>query len=345
MIDTTITAGGLRLKNPVILASSALTSNVAGLRRHIEYGYGALITKTVTLTPLKGAPQPTVFWYDREEKNLLSGVEGLKNPGIDTMTDAVEQVAESAQQHDCKIVASCTGNTVEEIANLCLRLQKAGAAAIELNMVCPNTGPHLGEEYSQIGRWWANDAEKAVELIEGVKGHLRIPVWAKLPLAKLIDKTFLDSLNQKAKPDAYSFVGGRLPNLKIDVATGKPILPGNLLLMIEQKVPISPMVTGPVKPSTVLHTAYLNKLTDIPLVCSGGLTKGEDVLEAIMAGASAAQICKVVYREKKACQRILAEIEEIMRTNGFASLEMLRGKALKHLPSPPLLTVPGAKWI
>jgi dihydroorotate dehydrogenase (NAD+) catalytic subunit len=345
MIDLHIEVGGLSLKNPLLLASCGLTSNVAGLKRQIGYGYGAVVTKTVTVTALKGAPQPTVFWYDRDEKNLLSGVEGLKNPGIDQMADAVEQAGSAALQEDCKIIGSCTANTVEEAVALCTKLQAAGAHGIELNMVCPNTGPHLGKEYSHVGRWWASDAEKSVKLIRGVKEVLQIPIWAKLPLVRLIDKEFLDRLSKEAKPDAYSFVGGRLPNLKIDVVTGKPVLPGNLLLMIQQKIPICPMVTGPVKPSTVLHAAYLSKLTDIPLVCSGGLTKGEDVLEVIMAGASAAQVCKIVYREKRACDRIMREIEAIMRNNEYNSIESLRGRVLRHLPAPPLFTVPGSKGI
>ena len=344
MVSLKTQVGGIELKNPLILASAGYSSSATGLKKNIAMGYGAIVTKTVTTNPLKGAPKPTVFWYDPDEKNLLSGVEGLKNPGIDKMVEAIEQVVEISVEKNCKIIGSCTGNTIEEILSICEKFKKAGAVGVELNMICPNTGPHLGKEYNRIGKWWSQDVEKAIKLIKGIKQQFELPVWAKLPLAKLIDKHFLQTLDQEGPPDAYSFVGGRLPNLKIDVKTGKPVLPGNLLLMIEQKIPISPMVTGPVKPSTVLHVAYLSKLTKTSLICSGGLTKGEDILETVMAGASAAQICKVVYREAKAGYRILEEIKELMEKYEYHNMEEIKGLVLQNLPDPPLFTVPNAKW-
>jgi dihydroorotate dehydrogenase len=283
VIDLKVEVGGLELKNPVILASASYTSSAAGLRRHIPCGYGAVTTKTVTVKPLEGAPNPTVFWYDKEEKTLLSGAEALKNPGIDKMAEAIEQVNDLAQEENCKIIGSCAGNTLEEILSICEKFRNAGVSAIELNMVCPATGPHLGEDYACLGKWWSSEIDRSIDLINSVKKAMDIPVWAKLPLAKLIEQAYLETLDREARPDAYSFVGGRLPNLKIDVKSGKPVLPGNLLLKIEKKLPISPMVTGPVKPSTILHTAYLRKLTTTPLACSGGLTKGDDIIEAIMA--------------------------------------------------------------
>jgi dihydroorotate dehydrogenase (NAD+) catalytic subunit len=338
-----VDAGGLALANPVVLASAAYTSTAAGLRQHVTRGYGAVITKTTTPTALAGAPKPTVFWYDPEEKRLLSGAEALKNPGADRMVEAIDSAAASAAEHRCPIIGSCTGNTLEEITTIARRFEEAGAAAIELNMVCPSTGPHLGPEYAQLGKWWTGDKARAVGLIRAVKAAVRIPVWTKLPLDKLVDQAFLSAIDREAGPDAISFVGGRMPNLSIDVATGRPVLPGNLLLRIEKKLPISPMVTGPVKPSTILHTAYLAKLCRTPLVCSGDLTKGTDVLEAVMAGAAAVQICKAVYREIGAGARIIGELCQAMEQHGHEELRKLKGCVLGHLPEPPLLTVPGAK--
>jgi len=343
-MDLSVSAGGLQLKNPLILSSAAYSSTAAGLRQHVGRGYAAVVTKTTTTNPLQGAPKPTVFWYDPEEKNLLSGAEALRNPGADRMVDAIRRTAELAVEHDCKIIGSCTGNTLEEILSICRRFEEAGAAAIELNMVCPSTGPHLGQEYACLGKWWVDDTDRGVELINAVKQAVQIPVWSKLPLSKLVEKPFLEALDRKARADAYSFVGGRMPNLKIDLATGKPVLPGNLLLRMEKGLPISPMVTGPVKPSTILHTAFLAKLSRTPLVCSGGLTRGADILEALMAGATAVQICKAVYRDIKAGSRMLEELREVMERCGYEEIHSLRGCVLADLPAPPLLTVPGAKY-
>jgi len=335
--------GDLKLKNPIILASASYTSSAKGMESQIKRGYGAIVTKTVTIKALGGAPPPTVFWYDPEEKMLLSGAEALKNPGIDKMAEYVSQVSLLAKSSNCKIVGSCTGNSIEEILYAAKKYEEAGADAIELNMVCPSSGPHLGPEYARVGKWWSMDAERAISLINTLKQSLHIPVWAKLPLEKLIERKFLDKL-LGCPPDAISFIGGRMPNLKINVATGVPLLPGNLKVMIEKGLPISPMVTGPVKPSTILHTAYLAKQTDIPLICSGGLEKGEDVMEAIMAGASAVQICKAVYKNVDVEQKIISPFSELMDKYNYSSVKEIKGRALAHLPNPPLLTVPMAKW-
>ncbi len=344
MARLSVDAGGLKLKNPLILSSAAYTSTAAGLRQHVARGYAAVVTKTTTITPLAGAPRPTVFWYDPEEKNLLSGAEALRNPGIDRMEEAIRRTVDLAEENDCKIIGSCTGNSLEEILSICRRFQEAGVSAIELNMVCPSTGPHLGQEYACLGKWWIGNTARAVELINEVKRAVRVPVWSKLPLASLIERPFLDALDRRARPDAYCFVGGRMPNLKIDLETRQPVLPGNLRLRMEKGLPISPMVTGPVKPSTILHTAYLAKLSSTPLVCSGGLLRGADILEAVMAGAAAVQICKAVYRDIRAGARMLRELQEIMERHAYEDLQPLKGCVLASLPDPPLLTVPGARY-
>lgn len=338
-----VDVGGLTLKNPLILASAGITGNISGLKRQVQNGYGALVTKTCTPTPLQGAPMPQVFWYDPIEKRHLSGAEALRNPGIDVICEGVKAIKEESIKNDVKIIGSCTANTLDEILELCGKFQAAGADAIELNMVCPSTGPHLGPEYAQLAKWWAADIDRSVELISSAKRELKIPVWAKINLEVMLSRSYLETLDKRSPADVYSFVGGRMPNLKIDVKTGKPILPGNLVMRIEKKMPINPMVTGPIKPSTILHTAYFAKLTKTPLVCAGGFTKGEDILEAIMAGASAAQISTIVYKDSSSWKRILDELEQVMEENGYDDLAKVRGCALDILPEPPLFTVPGAK--
>lgn len=343
-MSTSVNLGGLELKNPLILGSAGYTSSGAGLKNQLTRGYGAIVTKTVTPKALEGAPNPRVFWYDPGEKNLLSGAEALRNPGADVMIEAVRKYAGLAESEGCKIIGSCTANTKEEIIDICRRFEDAGVSAIELNLVCPATGPHLGPDYAHLAKWWVTDYDRAADLLNSVKAAINVPLFAKINLEVLLDRRFMAMLDEKARPDAYSFVGGRMPNLTIDVATGKPVLPGNLHLRMAKGMPISPMCTGPVKPSTILHTAYFAKLTSTPLVCAGGLTKGTDVLEAIMAGATAVQVSTVVYRESNnAGQRILKELNEAMEQYGYDDLEALRGSALSSLPEPPLLTVPGAR--
>lgn len=339
-MDLSVSVGDVRLKNPLILASASYTTDKRGLERFIHKGFGAVVTKTTTLKPLEGSPAPRVFWYDPDRRLLLSGVEALRNPGVDKMALAVCGVKRLAESEDCLIIGSVAGNSVSDMNEVGRKLVSAGVDLLEMNLVCPSTGPHLGPDYERLGKFWCETPERAVEAIQGMKSTVRVPVWAKCPLSAIVQESFLKKVDQEGKPDGYSFVGGRLPCLVIDVDSGKPKFPGNVLLQIEKKIPISPMVTGPVKTSTVLHTAYLSRLTGTPLIPSGGLYKGEDTIEILMVGGSAAQICAEVYRNENASTMFLKDIERFMTRKKLESLKEVAGVALKYIPAPPLLKVP-----
>lgn len=339
-VDLSVKVGKTTLKNPLVLGSASYTQTAKGLETYIRKGFGAVVTKTVTIKPLEGSPNPRAFWYDPEEKTMLSGTEALRNPGMESVAKALTAVKKLAEEEKCLVVGSVAGNTVEEMNTVAKVLEEAGADIIEINMVCPATGPHLGPDYAYLGKYWSATPERAVEAISGIRSTVRVPIWAKCLLGKLISKEFLNKVDREARPDAYSYVGGRLPCLVIDVETGKPKFPGNLLLQIEKKIPISPAVTGPVKASTMLHTAYIARLTETPLVPSGGLRRGHDIIEALMVGASAAQISQAVFRNRDASIPILQEIEAFVARRGIASLQEIFGVSLQYIPAPPLLQVP-----
>lgn len=334
-----VRVGSVTLKNPLVLASAGYAATASNIKKHITKGFGAVVCKTVTAKALAGAPLPRIFWYDPEHKTMLSGAEALKNPGVDKMAEAIAASRGLADAERCLVVGSVSGGSVEEIGDNAAKLSEAGAHLIEIDMACPSTGPHLGPEYSQLGKYWAETSERAASVIAEVRRRVNSPVWIKAPLGRLLNEEYIKALDQTCPPDAYSYVGGRMPCLVIDTDTGEPLLPGNVRLMMEKKIPISPMVTGPVRPSTVFHTAYLANLTKVPLIPTGGLTTGDDIVQAIMAGASAAGICAAVYRDPDASLKILADLEAYAEAKGLASFESIRGKVLEHLPAPPLLKV------
>lgn len=339
-MDLSIKIGNTTLKNPLILGSASYAQTAKGLEIYIRRGFSAVVTKTATVKPLEGSPPPRAFWYDPEEKTMLSGTEALRNPGMVSVAKAVAAVKKAAEEEGCLIVGSVSGNTVEEMKTVAKAMEEAGADVIELNLVCPATGPHLGPDYACLGKYWSATPERAIEAISGIRSAVRVPIWAKCVLGSLTNKDFLNKVDKEARPDAYSYVGGRLPCLVIDVETGKPKFPGNLILQIEKKIPVSPAVTGPVKSSTMLHTAYLARLTETPLLPSGGLKRGHDIIEAMMVGASAAQISQAVYRSRDVSLTILKEMEAFVERKGIASLREIFGVSLQHIPAPPLLRVP-----
>ena len=339
-MDLTINIGKTRLKNPLILASAPYTKNQKGFEKYISKGFGAVVSKSTTVKPLEGAPKPTMFWFDPDRKSMLAGAEALKNPGLEKMAKTISAVKKLAESEGCLIVGSIAGNTVEEMIQVAKGFEEAGADVIEINMVCNSTGSYLGPEYENLGRYWSLAPERVVEAVRGMKSAVSLPVWPKVSIQSLIKEGFLQKVDKEAAPDAYSFIGGRMPNLTIDIETGKPKLTGHLKLKMEKGIPIDFGSHGPIKSSTILHTAYLAKLTDTPLVCAGGLSKGEDVVEALMAGSSASQICTAVYRNSNAAGKFLKDIGSFMERRGIESLNDIRGIALQHIPAPPLLKIP-----
>ncbi|MBW2148348.1 MAG: tRNA-dihydrouridine synthase [Deltaproteobacteria bacterium] len=336
-MELNVGIGNVQLKNPLILASASYSVSERGLEKYIRKGFGAVITKTTTIKPLKGSPLPRIFWYDPDRKLMLSGAEAVRNPGMERMYRSIAAVKKLAESENCLIVGSLAGNTAEEMNHIAKRFVEAGADIIEMNMVCSATGPHLGPDYERLGSYWSQTPERAVEAIQGVKSTVSVPVWAKCSLSSMIKEEFINKVDKEARPDAYSFIGGKIPCLVIDVETGKPKFPGNVLLQIKKKIPICPMSHGPVKASTILHTAYIARLTDTPLIPSGGFYKGEDIVEAIMVGSSAAQICTAIYRNNNAANVFLKDIEAFMQRRNIESLGKLRGTSLQYIPAPPLL--------
>ncbi|HSB07850.1 MAG TPA: tRNA-dihydrouridine synthase [Thermodesulfobacteriota bacterium] len=339
-MDLSVKVGHVKLKNPLILGSASYTASRNGLERYIRKGFSAVVTKTTTNKPLEGSPSPRIFWYDPDKKSMLAGAEALRNPGIEKMCQAITAVKKLAETEKCLIVGSLAGNTPEEMVEVASSFVDAGADLLEMNLACPLTGSYLGPDYEKLGKYWCQTPKKAVEAIQAVKGAVKVPVWAKCVLNAIVQEGFLKEVDEEARPDAYSFVGGRLPCLVIDVETGRPKFSGSILLQIKRGIPISPMVTGPVKSSTILHTAYLARMTSTPLIPSGGLYKGEDVIEAMMVGSSSVQICAEVYRNQNASIVFLKDIEAFMERKKIKSLSEVFGAALQYIPAPPLLKVP-----
>ena len=335
-MDLSVKIGSLTLKNPLILSSAGYTANAAGIQKFVQRGFGAVVCKTVTREPKEGAPAPRIFWYDPDKKTMLSGAEALRNPGAEKMAEAISESRKLADENNCLIVGSLSGNSIEEMVEIAEMLWKAGAHVIEIDMACPSTGPHLGPGYDRLGMYWAETTERAIEVIGAVRSAIDVPLWIKAPLGKILSPEWLKGLEGDAAPEALSYVGGRIPCLVINTDTGEPLLPGNLRLKMEKGYPITPMVTGPVGPSTVFHTSYAVQLTDIPLIPTGGLETGNDIIQAIMAGAYATGICKAIYRDQKASFEILSEIEAYCRDKNVKDISDLRGVVLKHLPAPPL---------
>lgn len=259
MPSLTVHAGGLTLKNPVMLAAGILGTTGASLRRAAQAGAGGVVTKSLGSAPREGHPGPTVVSV---ECGLLNAM-GLPNPSYREFQEEID----IARAGGAPVVASIFGSSAEEFAQVARGLNPD---AFELNLSCP----HAEKYGSELGRY--------PDLVETVTGAVRaaadVPTWVKLT-PNTADIVELGLAAQRGGADAVVAIN-TLKAMAIDIETGYPIL-GNRFGGLSGQA---------IKPVAVRCVFDLASRLDIPVIGVGGITTWEDVVEMIMAGARAVQV-------------------------------------------------------
>lgn len=254
--------GKLKLRNPTILAAGILDQTGSALERIWNSGAGAVVTKSVGLEPKEGYPGPNVV----ETPCGLLNAMGLPNPGIENMVDEIRKI----KDEECITIGSIFGKNREEFKKVALEMQSVGVDAVELNLSCPHA-----EGLSTIG----HNPESTAEIVR-INKEIEIPVWVKLPGNTHISN-FLKVVESAESAGADALViTNTLPAMTIDADAERPTLGHN-----------NGGLSGPaMKPIGIrlVYEAYEN--VDIPIIGVGGVRKGKDVVEYMLAGASAVEL-------------------------------------------------------
>ena len=259
MPSLSVDAGGLLLQNPVMLAAGVLGTTGASLRRAALEGAGAVVTKSVGYEPRPGHPGPNIVQL---ECGLLNAM-GLPNPSY----RAFQEEIDIAKTGGVPVIASIFGSSPEEFARIARGLK---ADAFELNLSCP----HAERYGSELGRY-----PELVEAVTGaVKASVHVPVFVKLT-PNTADIVELGMAAKRGGADAVVAIN-TLKAMAIDIETGYPILTNRF-----------GGLSGPaIKPVAVRCVYELHSALDIPVIGVGGVSRWEDAVEMIMAGACAVQV-------------------------------------------------------
>jgi dihydroorotate dehydrogenase (NAD+) catalytic subunit len=251
--------GGLKLKNPLMLAAGILGTTGASLRRAALAGAGCVVTKSVGSEPRVGHHGPTVVQLDTGLINAM----GLPGPGYKNFQEEID----IARAGEAPVVASIFGSGPEEFAKIASGLD---ADAFELNLSCPHAecyGAELGQH---------PDVVEAVT--RAVKSSTRSPVWVKLT-PNVADIVALGRAAEAGGANAVVAIN-TIRAMAIDIETGVPIL-GNKFGGL----------SGPgIKPVAIKCVYDLSSSLHIPVIGVGGITSWEDCVEMMMAGARGVQI-------------------------------------------------------
>ena len=301
-VNMSVSLAGVPLKNPVVVASGTF-----GFGR--EYGkfydlgeLGGICAKGLTLRPRMGNPAPRIA---ETPMGMLNSV-GLENPGVDAF---IAEELPFLRQFDTKIIANISGNTPEEYGIMCEKLSAAGVDLIEVNISCPNV--------KAGGLAYGTRPELAAEVTEVAKRHAGcVPVMVKLS-PNVTDITEIARAAEGAGADALSLIN-TIRGMRIDVDTRRPVLKMN-----------TGGLSGPaVLPVAVRMVWEVRRAVRLPILGMGGVSRGEDAAQLMLAGASAAAVGTAMFADPFAPLRVRDGLAEIAARQGLSAVSELTGAVL-----------------
>ena len=310
-VDLRAKLGHVELPNPIMTASGCAGAG-RELAQFIDVSkIGAIVTKSVMLSPRSGRPTPRMA---ETPSGMLNSI-GLQGPGIDAF---LQRDLPWLLSRGARAVVSIAGGTVAEYADLAGRLSDAaGVTAIEVNISCPNV-EHRGQVF-------ACNPDSAAAVIDAVRARTRydIPVFAKLS-PDVSDIVAVAKACVSAGADGLSMINTLL-GMVIDTDTMRPRLAG-----------LTGGLSGPaIRPIAVRCIWQVREaLPGVPIIGMGGVRTGRDALELILAGASMVSVGTTIFHDPSACARILRELEEELIARGVDRLTDVVG--LAH--QPPAVT-------
>jgi dihydroorotate dehydrogenase (NAD+) catalytic subunit len=296
MVNLKTKIGNLTLANPIMPASGTFSEDLAEVLDLSQLG--AHVTKTITEEKRGGNPTPRVC----EVRGSMLNSIGIPSKGIDHF---IENVIPFYNQYDVPLAVSISAHTVDDFVRICERVSVPGVDAIEVNISCPNI--------EEDGRAFAMRPSTTQSVMTKLRSASDLPLWAKLsPNTGEIIEVALAA--EEAGADAL-VVSNTLLSMAIDIHSRKPKL-GNLMGGL----------SGPSLKPIALRMAYqCAKSVDIPVIGCGGISTVEDIVEYLIAGATAIQVGTATFINPNAMVTLLAELKTFLKSHNFQNVSELVG--------------------
>ncbi len=292
---------GLTLANPIMTASGTFSFGLDEKHAFDADQLGAVVTKTVTLRPRSGSPQPRTA---ETPAGMLNAI-GLQNPGVDKV---VREMAPRWEQWRVPVIVSILGATVAEYAQVASRLEGApGIDGIEVNISSPNA-TRGGMEFGQ-------DPDTAAAVTEAVVAATSLPVIIKLT-PNVTDIVAVARAVVDAGADALCLINTLQP-MAIDARARRPLIASTFAGL-----------SGPaIKPVALRMVYQVSSALDVPIVGCGGITTGIDAVEFLLAGATAVQVGTASFANPRAPLDVLEGVEGYMAEHEIDDVRELIGAA------------------
>lgn len=297
-MNTNINLAGIKMKNPVTVASGTF-----GYGREFSDFFdlsklGGIITKGTSLKPKSGNKPPRVC---ETASGMLNSI-GLQNPGVEYFA---QNDLPFLRKFDTAIIVNACGSTVEEYVELCKILNTLDIDVVELNLSCPNV---------KNGCMAFGNTYEGVKLVtSSVRKVLDKPLIVKLT-PNVTDIVSIAKAVKDGGADGISLINTLL-GMKIDIEKRKPVLAN-----------ITGGLSGPaIKPVAVRMVYQVAKAIDLPILGMGGIVNGEDAIEFMLAGATAISIGAGNFTNPYTSINTISEIEDYMKKHSIEDINEIVG--------------------
>jgi len=302
MVKTEVVLCGVPIKNPVIPASGTFGFGAEFAELYDINCLGSISIKGTTAEERFGNPTPRIA---ETPAGMLNAV-GLQNPGADRV--AKEELPRLARLFDGPVMANVSGFSIPDYITAVEKLDPVpNVGWFEINISCPNV--HGG------GMAFGTDPAAAAEVTAAVREVTKKPVVVKLS-PNVTDITGIARSVEAAGADGVSLINTLL-GMRIDLKTKKPVLKNR-----------TGGLSGPAVLPVALRMVWdVYEAVKIPVVGMGGVSRAEDVIEMMLAGAVAVEVGAANLRDPFACRDIVRDLPAVMERYGINDLSPIIGGA------------------
>lgn len=302
MVNTKVELSGIELDNPLIPASGTFGFGYEFAELYDINILGSFSFKGTTKEPRFGNPTPRIAEC---YSGMINSV-GLQNPGIEKVIS--EELPKLRQCFHKPVVANISGFSLEEYVYCCEKIDKEDQVGIiEVNVSCPNV--HGG------GMSFGTSCESAAEVTKAVKAVTTKPVYIKLS-PNVTDIVSIAKACEEAGADGISMIN-TLMGMRIDLKTKKPVIYNK-----------SGGYSGPAILPVALSMVYkVYEAVNIPIIGMGGISTAENVIEMMLAGATAVEIGAANLIDPFVCKKIIEDLPAVMQKYGINNLKDIIGGA------------------
>ncbi len=293
---------GLQIDNPVIPASGTFGYGYEFAEIYDINMLGTFSFKGTTKDPRFGNPTPRIAECTA---GMINSV-GLQNPGVENVIS--QELPKMKEVFSKKVMANVSGFSIEDYAYTCQRLDQCDEVGwLEVNISCPNV--HGG------GMSFGTDPKAAAAVTKAVKAVTKKPVIIKLT-PNVADIVPIAKACEDAGADGISLINTLL-GMRIDLKTKKPVVANKM-----------GGFSGPAVFPIALRMVYqVYEAVKVPVVGMGGVSSAADVIEMMLAGATAVEVGAVNLTEPRVCKIIIDELPETMDRYGIKNLKDIIGGA------------------